>query len=319
MKRSRGVLLASALLALAPLAVCRAAFRNDLRRARARLDGRSQLVGTACGDIEFADQGSGPALLIVHGSGGGFDQALDFAALLDTSGHRVIAPSRFGYLRTPLPQDASAAAQADAHAALLDSLGVEQASVIGISAGAPSALQFALRHPERTRALVLVVPALWHPGVEAHVAESAPALTELLFASALKSDFLYWLACNNARAALIRGILATPPALVRGAGAEEIRRIDATLEHILPVSARRLGLLNDARVVASEPRHALEAIAASTLLISCADDLYGTYAAARYTASQIPAARFVGYDSGGHLFVGRAAALRADIAAFLDG
>lgn len=317
MQRSPRVLIASALLALAPLAVCRSAYRTDLRRAQARLAGRSQLVATACGDIEFADHGSGPALLVVHGSGGGFDQALDFAALLDTTGQRVIAPSRFGYLRTPLPADASAAAQADAHAALLDILGIEHTVVIGISAGAPSALQFALRHPGRTRALVLVVPALWHPGAGTHV--SGTELTELLFASALRSDFLYWLACNNARAALIRGILATPPALVRGASADEVRRIDATLEHILPVSSRRLGLLNDARVVASEPRHALEAVTAPSLLISCADDLYGTYAAARYSASQIPAARFIGYDSGGHLFVGRAAALRADIGDFLRG
>ena len=34
------------------------------------------------------------------------------------------APSRFGYLRTPLPSDASPAAQADAHSCLLDALGL---------------------------------------------------------------------------------------------------------------------------------------------------------------------------------------------------
>ncbi len=54
----------------------------------------------------------GPPLLMVHGSGGGFDQGLDFARTLVPDGYRVIVPSRFGYLRTPLPADASPMAQA---------------------------------------------------------------------------------------------------------------------------------------------------------------------------------------------------------------
>ncbi len=45
----------------------------------------------------------------------------------------VIAMSRFGYLRTPLPLDASASAQADAYACLLDALNIRQAAIIGDS------------------------------------------------------------------------------------------------------------------------------------------------------------------------------------------
>ena len=55
------------------------------------------------------------------GSGGGHDQGMAFAAKLANNGIRVIAMSRFGYLRTPMPADASATAQADAHVCLLDS------------------------------------------------------------------------------------------------------------------------------------------------------------------------------------------------------
>ena len=54
---------------------------------------------------------------------GGFDQGLELGDGLVRAGFRLIAPSRFGYLRTPLPADASAEAQADAHASLLDALG----------------------------------------------------------------------------------------------------------------------------------------------------------------------------------------------------
>jgi pimeloyl-ACP methyl ester carboxylesterase len=78
-----------------------------------------------------------------------------------------------------------------------------------------------------------------------------------------------------------------------------------------------MGLLNDARVVSSLPRYDLERIAVPTLAISTADDLYGTFAGARYTAEHIPHARFIGYPSGGHMLVGRNAAVSAEIVAVL--
>jgi outer membrane protein, multidrug efflux system len=77
---------------------------------------------------------------------------------------QVIAMSRFAYLRTPMPADASATAQADAHVCLMDALGISQAAVMGGSAGGPSALQMAIRYPDRVSALVLQVPLAYKPG-----------------------------------------------------------------------------------------------------------------------------------------------------------
>src|SRR3982751_2686389 len=139
------------------------AYQRDINAARERAANGSEIAQTPCGPIEYASLGSGPALLIVHGAGGGFDQAIGMAAPLVASGLRVVLMSRFGYLRTPLPADASPAAQADAHACLLDALKIERAAVLGASAGAPSALQFALRHAARCTALVLLVPAAYVP------------------------------------------------------------------------------------------------------------------------------------------------------------
>jgi pimeloyl-ACP methyl ester carboxylesterase len=85
------------------------------------------------------------------------------------------------------------------------------------------------------------------------------------------------------------------------------------------VSSRRLGLLNDASIVSSLPRYELERIAAPTLIMSFADDLYGTYDGARYSAERIPRARFVGYPTGGHLWVGHQSEVMAEIARFLKG
>ena len=82
------------------------------------------IVETVLGKIEYADVGDGMPLLSIHGAGGGYDQGLLIAEALFGDGFRVIAPSRFGYLRTPVPRDASPAAQADADAALLDVLGL---------------------------------------------------------------------------------------------------------------------------------------------------------------------------------------------------
>ena len=139
----------AAVLGLAVLGALAAAwlsYDRDLQRARERVARGSQIAATRCGPIEFAAAGRGPAVLLVHGAGGGFDQALDIATELAAQGFRAISMSRFGYLRTPLPADASPAAQADAHACLLDALGIERAAIVGVSAGAPSSMQFALRH-----------------------------------------------------------------------------------------------------------------------------------------------------------------------------
>jgi hypothetical protein len=85
-----------------------------MKVARARVACGSVLIATRCGLIEYEEAGSGVPLLAIHGSGGGYDQDMAFAGSLAQQGIRVIAMSRFGYLRTPMPDDASAAAQADA-------------------------------------------------------------------------------------------------------------------------------------------------------------------------------------------------------------
>jgi 2-hydroxy-6-oxonona-2,4-dienedioate hydrolase len=138
-------------------------YREEIRRARARVAAGSRMLETASGPIEYAEAGEGQPVLVIHGAGGGYDQGLDLAAGLVRYGYRVITVSRFGYLRTPLPRDASPAAQADAHAAVLDALHIPRCAVFGVSAGGPSALQLALRHPDRVTALILMVPAVYAP------------------------------------------------------------------------------------------------------------------------------------------------------------
>lgn len=294
-------------------------YRSEIGRARERIARGSELAATACGLIEFAALGEGPPVLLVHGAGGGFDQVLEFAQALALRGFRSIAPSRFGYLRTPLPADASAPAQADAHAALLDALHVDRAAIVGVSAGAPSTIQFALRHPERCSAMVLLVPAARLADGEAEARTNVPAgTTRLALEMLLRSDFLLWAAMRLAPRLAIRSILATTPGTIERASAAERARALGILWNVLPVSARRAGLLNDAAVVSAPQSCALERIAAPSLVISVADDLFGTYEVARRIASRLAQARFVGYPDGGHVWVGHHAEVLAEITSFLE-
>jgi pimeloyl-ACP methyl ester carboxylesterase len=174
-------------------------FDSDIDAARLRVATGSTVIDTPCGMIEFQEAGAGVPLLAVHGSGGGFDQGMAFAAPLAANGVRVIAMSRFGYLRTPMPEDASAGAQADAFVCLLDALDIDTAAVMGGSAGALSALQMALRHSDRVSALILLVPLAWKPPTAAVSAKPMAPWVEAAMMSVIGSDFLFWSALHLAR------------------------------------------------------------------------------------------------------------------------
>jgi 2-hydroxy-6-oxonona-2,4-dienedioate hydrolase len=297
--------------------VIRSQFESDLAVAKQRAAQGSVVVNTRCGPIEIQQAGQGIPLMMIHGSGGGHDQGMAWARPLVAKGVRVIAMSRFGYLRTPRPIDASPEAQADAHACLLDTLEIAKAAVMGVSAGGPSALQMAIRHPERVSALILVVPIAYKPDT---VANSAPPISDdedSLLLRLLGSDFLFWTVLRMAPDSLVRHVLATPPEQVARASVSERDRVNDMAERILPVSVRASGLRDDTRLGKIIRPYALETIQAPTLVASARDDGFGTFAGAQYTASRIPRAKFIGFENGGHLLVGHDDEIQAEIVKLL--
>lgn len=294
----------------------RAAYQADLAAARARITSGSRIVSTVAGLIEVGESDGDRPVLMIHGTGGGFDQGLHFAQRLSAVGWRIIAPSRFGYLRTPMPADASSEAQADALAALLDALGIERLPVLGGSAGALSALAFSLRHPQRCSALVPIVPASYVPGRPATPAAVpwATALTEAM----LRSDFLFWCGVRSAPAAMTKALLATDAAVVAAASAAEQARVRQVLWNILPVAERADGILNDARLSSAPAPLPLERITAPTLAVSVEDDRFGTFEAARHIAATVPGARLLSFPTGGHVWAGHDAELFAAVHEFLQ-
>jgi pimeloyl-ACP methyl ester carboxylesterase len=282
-------------------------YQADLARARRRLAAAgSQVAETACGPIEYATAGEGTSVLEVHGIFGGFDQGLLDARPVLGSGFRIIAPSRFGYLGTPMPADASPARQADAHACLLDHLGIERALVMAHSAGSTSAIQLALRHPERVTALVLVVPAAPGPGP---TAPPKPVVRALF-----QTDAIFWFLATFFPSSLPIGV---PKGLALGPGDQaEIARM---METLLPAAARRDGFLFDMFVStpAINSGYPFGAIAVPTLVVTAADDPLASPANARRLAAAIPNARLVEAERGGHLLLGQAGVVGDQVRRFI--
>jgi len=304
-------------LVLVLAALVYSSYHHDLQTTRIHSSFGSKIVNTPRGTIEYADAGAGPAILAIHGAGGGFDQSLDLARDFLGAEFRVIAPSRFGYLRSPLPDDASPTAQADIYACLLDTLKLQRVAVIGGSMGAPSAMQFCLRYPDRCSALILLFPIAFAPYPANEPPPKPSAVAKFVMDTTLRSDIVFWVTTKIARDTMMKTILATPPADFRNATPEEQERVLQTLRNVLPISKRENGLRNDAAIAHSIPRYELERFTVPTLVISAEDDLFGTFARGRYTAEHIPSARFVGYPTGGHLLVGHRSEVQSEISLFL--
>lgn len=101
-----------------------AAYIWDMKHYYERINGKSTVIASPYGHIEYTEGGgSGPTVLVIHGSGGVYDQGKLIAqAVLGMLFHWII-PSRFGYLRSTVSKAATWDEQAHAYAYLLKQLG----------------------------------------------------------------------------------------------------------------------------------------------------------------------------------------------------
>jgi pimeloyl-ACP methyl ester carboxylesterase len=268
----------------------------------------SKLINTNHGLIEYADEGEGYPVLVSHGGLMGYDQIESVSQMLGT-GFRVIAPSRFGYLRTPLPQNASVAAQADAYAELLDALNVSKVIVMGFSFGGPAALQFTLRYPDRTIALVMSMA----------VSHNTPPLdlqNQIMQQVILRSDLAGWAFSDSLQPQFLALIGVSSQVQANMTNLDE-QYVDDMLRVMQPMSARQAGMYNDRIVGQSEINLILENIKAPTLVFHAKDDGLVNFEYGQYTAQHIPNAKFVSFENGGHLLVGDIEAMNNETMSFL--
>lgn len=301
MTTRRIVLLGLSGVALAAAGYTAGAFREARRQAGSRLFGQASLIDSSAGALEYAIAGDGPPLMMIHGTGGGYDQGLLFAAKLRNRGFRIIAPSRFGYLGSAFPDDASPVHQADVLVDLLDHLRIDRLPVLGGSAGALTAAEFALRHPERCSHLGLLVPA-------ANLTNRDPveftALQRLAVGAVLGSDVAFWSLSRLAPGQMMKTLLATDPVLLETVSAEERMRARTILDQIFPISRKIDGLRTDGFWAGTPSPTAYDRISMPTIILSCEDDLFGTAATARLLAERIPDAELTVFQTGGHIWLG---------------
>lgn len=180
-------------------------YRRWLAHYTRKASVESRVIQTARGPVEVDIRGNGPVVLHFHGGNVGHNGWFMLAHLLD-KGFQVLTPDRPGYLGTPLADKGTPEAQADLMAALLDELNVERVAVVGVSAGGPAALQFALLHPGRTSDLVLLSAITRCTSLSNNQTMQAQPPYVLI-----SSDDLAWL--HQAKAILL-GRLDNPPALL---------------------------------------------------------------------------------------------------------
>ncbi len=159
--------------------------------------------------IHYLDQGKGPAVVFLHGSGNGACGHSNFKGnypALVQNGYRVIVPDLigFGYSDKPDNVEYPLSFFIECLKQTLDSIGLKKYTLLGNSLGGAVALGFALAHPQNVERLVLMAPGglndlpdyLAMPGMAAMFAlfSSGKPVTE----AALKEFFIKAFVVNPA-------------------------------------------------------------------------------------------------------------------------
>src|ERR1700685_3518703 len=226
-------------------------WRNEVTKNLLR---DSVVVQTSKGPIEYAEIGHGPPVLLTHGDPGGYDQVYQMVKLegAEHGVSRYIIPSRPGYLRTPLSVGRTPKEQAEAFAALLDTLKIDKVAVIGGSGGGPSAIEFAALYPERCVALVL------QAAITMRIVAPKAEFLEAAIKNTVGSDFSIWLIKDQ----FVAGLQAKDP------NDPQITALaTAVLNSAVPYSKRKDGWDNDTEQWETLPELPLASIRCPTLIL----------------------------------------------------
>ena len=286
-------------------------YKRWKRSLLSALYGNSEIANTAHGEIEYILKGSGPVILFLHGSPGGYDQgAIDMEMWVD-EGFSLLSISRPGYLRTPLSTGETFEEQADAIEALLDTLEISKVAILGASGGGPIAIHFALRHPDRISSLILMAAVSNEYTVDQEAMDST--LARIFFSDSI-ADFGAWLydvitrrwtsmALKEAfketvnleskeRDEIVKQIMAIP---------EQVDWVKRFVRTTCPMTPRMIGFNNDLKLLQQVSFTSLEAINCPTLVIHGTVDGDVSYSNAEFAASSIPNARLYSIENIGHI------------------
>ncbi len=266
----------------------------------------SSICETEMGPLEYAIIGEGSPVLSFHGGPGGYDQPLYLFDFFAEAGLSLISISRPGYLRTPLSTGKTIGEQADAAAALLDKLGYDKVGVVGASAGGPPTYEFAIRHPGKTAAIVVI------DGIcrKYKMPDQAGKVQQALFLSDPGLKFELMLGGLLPKS-VVREILKTEGRLTKEELKERVRHVmtdDKKIGYVFslfrsmyPYSRRKEGVWNDVEQYGKIDRLDLGKITAPSLIIHGMKDADVDFGDGEYAASTIPGAEHLWIEDGTHL------------------
>jgi pimeloyl-ACP methyl ester carboxylesterase len=273
-------------------------YHREMRTARECLLAHSQVLNTDLGQIECSVKGQGMPVLLLHGAGGGYDQGLWLGKISLGEGYRFISVSRFGYLRSPIPEDASTKAQAALYIALLNHLTIDRVLVVAGSAGGPSALQFAFDYPDRCSGLILL---------SARSMFRAPGDKEMFYVKIIhliqQSDFAYWLLAKFFQS-LILELMGVPTGVYENFTPRQKELAQEMLDIMHPMRQRHKGTIHDGEMILLDSVSMAE-ISVPALIIHAKDDALVSYEHAEYVHKSIEQSKLILFDTGGHALLSK--------------
>jgi len=286
-------------------------FFKDISRARKKISTfQTKVIDIKHGKIEYLSKGNGIPVLISHGMTGGVDQGLGMVKDFFPTGYKTICISRFGYLGSCLPKRSKPINQANVYKELLDKLIIDKVVMFGNSAGGPSAIQFAIRYPDKCLGLILhssTVPLDTPPFTPPKI------FMKIIFGS----DFVYWFISKYLINFLM--LMFVPRSIKQNLNQKQHKHIREIFISSLPISLRTRGVLNDAFV--SNPdinNFHFKDISVPTLILHAKDDPATKFLGAVTLSRLISTAKLTVYENGGHLTLGHEDEIKKEISIFIQ-
>ncbi|MFD0916078.1 alpha/beta fold hydrolase [Pseudahrensia aquimaris] len=228
------------------------------------------------------DEGSGPAVVFLHGVGSGKEGFSRQRLTLVEAGYRFIAVDAPGFGET-LASDAGFEAHVGAVIGVLDHLGIERAIFVGHSLGGMTVQEIFAKHRERVLAMVLSAtsPAFGKPGGD----------FQREFIAARLKPFEQGMTMPQFAASFAEKLIGPSPE--EGTLSEIIDVMSA-----VPVESYIAAMRT---ITTFDRREQLGAVDVPTLLIAGSHDTNSPAPMMEKMASKIPHAHFILLDQTGHM------------------